>query len=191
VFAGIRPLVRSGAGRKTSQLGRDHLVHASPSGLVSIIGGKWTTYRKMAEDCVDLAARVGGLRAKPCQTTTLRIHGGNGRAASSVLGQYGSDATAVAQLNSAEPTWGERLDERLPYLAGQVVWAARYEMARTVEDVLARRVRMLFIDSAAALSAAPKVAALLATEFGKDAAWQADQIAKFENLVASYQPPIR
>jgi glycerol-3-phosphate dehydrogenase len=188
VFAGVRPLVRGGQGRKTSQLGRDHVVHASSTGLVSIVGGKWTTYRKMAEDCVDLAIQVGGLTPRPCVTQTLAIHGGKGASVDGMLAQYGSDGPAVSQLISAEAGWNQRLDGRLPHLAGQVIWAARYEMARTVEDVLARRVRSLFIDSEVAIAVAPKVAQLLASELRHDAAWQADQVEKFRQVAKSYRP---
>jgi glycerol-3-phosphate dehydrogenase len=187
VFAGVRPLVRSGHGRQSSQLGRDHVMRTSPTGMVSIIGGKWTTYRKMAEDCVDVAIRVGDLAPRPCQTKSLAIHGATGATIDGALAQYGSDAAAVSQLISAEPVWNQSLAERMPYLAGQVIWAARYEMARTVEDVLARRVRALFVDAEVALAAAPKVAELLASELGRDATWQADQTEKFRHLAEAYQ----
>jgi glycerol-3-phosphate dehydrogenase len=187
VFAGVRPLVRGSRGRHTSQLGRDHAVHVSSTGLVSILGGKWTTYRKMAEDCVDVAARVGGLQPRPCQTKVLPIHGGEAVAVDGIFTQYGSDGPAVSQLNSSRQDWSQPLDPRLPYLAGQVIWAARYEMARTVEDVLARRMRALFIDAEVALAAAPKVAELLTSELGRDAAWQADQIETFRKLAESYR----
>jgi glycerol-3-phosphate dehydrogenase len=189
VFAGVRPLVKSGNSRRTSQLGRDHAVSVSSSGLVSVVGGKWTTYRKMAEDCVDVAARVGGLSANPCQTKSLAIHGGRGELVDGVLAQYGSDGTGLSQLISADPAWNQPLDRRLPYLAGQTIWAARYEMARTVEDMLARRMRALFIDAEVALAAAPKVAELMASELGRDAAWQAEQVETFKKLAESYRAP--
>ncbi|HEY4232899.1 MAG TPA: FAD-dependent oxidoreductase, partial [Lacipirellulaceae bacterium] len=188
VFAGVRPLVKSGNSRRTSQLGRDHAVSVSSSGLVSVVGGKWTTYRKMAEDCVDVAARVAELPPKPCQTMALAIHGGRGGAVDGVLALYGSDGPAVKQLTSSRQDWSQPLDPRLPYLAGQVIWAARYEMARTVEDVLGRRMRVLFIDAEVALAAAPKVAELLASELGRDAAWQAEQVERFKTLAELYRP---
>ena len=93
-----------------------------------------------------------------------------------------------SQLIATDPAWNQPLDQRLPHVAGQVIWAARNEMARTVEDVLARRVRALFIDAEAALSAAPRVAELLAAEFGRDAAWQNDQVEKFRHVAQSYRP---
>ena len=142
----------------------------------------------MAEDCVDVAARVGGLPSKPCPTTTLTVHGGKGRQLDGPLAEYGSDAPALSQLIASEAAWNQPLDERLPYVAGQVIWAARNEMARSVEDVLARRVRALFIDAEVAIAAAPKVAELLAAEFGRDAAWQADQVEQFRRVAQSYRP---
>jgi glycerol-3-phosphate dehydrogenase len=190
IFAGVRPLVRVGGSRKTAQLGRDHVLHASPTGLVSIMGGKWTIYRKMAEDCVDLAARVGNLPPQRCRTQSLSIHGGKRPRADGLLAEYGVDQEALAQLITTEPAGNQPLDQRLPYVAGQVIWAARYEMARTVEDLLARRVRALFLDTEAALSIAPRVAELLAGELGHDAAWQTDQIEKFRVVAQSYRPPL-
>jgi glycerol-3-phosphate dehydrogenase len=205
IFAGIRPLVRSGSGGSTAQLSRDFVLRASSAGLVSIMGGKWTTYRKMAEDCVDLAARVGGLPPQQCKTETMVIHGGEIRAeggARSADGQrirpfiyspmlfdsYGSDGPDVELLVAENTDWQQRLDGRLPYLVGQVVWAARREMARTVEDVLARRTRALFLDAEAALASAPRVAELLAAELGRDAAWQADQLNQFRDVADHYRP---
>jgi glycerol-3-phosphate dehydrogenase len=189
VFAGIRPLVCQPGSRKTSQLGRDHMIDISPSGLVSIIGGKWTTFRKMAEDCVDRAAALAGLLPTPCRTKTLPIHGSTASRLAGTLAIYGSDGAAVEQLGAERREWSQRLDNRLPYLAGQVLWAARHEMARTVEDVLARRLRALFLDAEAACSAAPSVAALLAGELGRDATWQADQIERFNGVARAYRVP--
>jgi len=187
IFAGIRPLVRRGDPRHTSKLARDHVIHVSASGLVSIMGGKWTTYRRMAEDCVDRAILVGGLTPAECTTRSLRVHGGDADGGTGPLMLYGSDAPAIAQLVAESPALGERLDERLPFLAAQAVWAARQEMARSVEDVLARRTRALFLDAEAALTAAPRVAALLAAELGRDEAWQADQLSNFRAVAENYR----
>ncbi len=176
VWAGVRPLVRTGEADRdanTSKLGRDHVLRVSPSGLVSILGGKWTSYRKMAEDCVDRAAAVGELPHKPCATKSLSIRGGD-------------DAASVERLVSMNPQWGEPLAPALPYRAADVVWAARHELARTVEDVLARRTRLLFLDAAAAHAAAPRVAQLLAAELDRDAAWQGEQVAQFSSVAAGY-----
>ncbi len=187
IFAGIRPLARSGDSRNTAKLARDHVIRVSTSGLISIMGGKWTTYRRMAEDGLNRAIAVGGLLPKPCRTKTLRIHGADGTYSQGVLAGYGGDGPAIAQLATSASELSHPLADRLPYLAAQVVWAARYEMARSVEDVLARRVRILFLDAAAALAAAPRVAELLAGELSHDAAWQADQVQQFQTVAEHYQ----
>lgn len=187
IFAGIRPLARSGDSKSSSKLARDHVIRVSSSGMVSIMGGKWTTYRRMAEDCVDRAAEVGGLLPTPCRTKTMPIHGGQGASVSGTLAYYGSDGPAIAELAASRPELDQALAERLPHTAAQVVWAARHEMARSVEDVLARRVRALFYDAEAAIAAAPRVASLLAGELGRDAAWQADQLAAFQSIAELYR----
>jgi glycerol-3-phosphate dehydrogenase len=190
IFAGIRPLVRAGDAGNTSKLGRDHEIRTSSSGLVSVLGGKWTTYRRMAEDCVNHAARVGDLKRAECVTTIMPIHGHPGDARVVRFGEYGSDSAALEQVNASAPGGNEKLAERLPYVAGQAVFAARNEMARTVEDVLARRTRALFLDAEAAIAAAPRVAALLAAELRRDAAWQAEQLEKFQRVAEAYHPKL-
>ena len=187
IFAGIRPLARSGDAKNTSKLARDHVIRVSSSSLVSIMGGKWTTYRRMAEDCVDRAAEVGGLLSTPCRTKTLPIHGAGGETIAGTLAYYGADGPAIEQLAAEDPALNQPLADRLPHTAAQVVWAARHEMARSVEDVLARRVRALFYDVEAALAAAPKVAALLAQELGRDEAWQAEQLTAFNSIAELYR----
>jgi len=187
VFAGIRPLVKVGEGKNTAALSRDHTVHIDPSGLLSIAGGKWTTYRNMAEDAVDQAATLGDLPDKPCVTKTLNIHGFHPNADKfEALSFYGSDAPAIRQLIREDSTLGGQLDAELPYVEAEVVWAAREEMARTVEDILARRTRALFLNAKAAIRMAPRVAILLARELGKDEKWQADQIQKFNQTASGY-----
>jgi glycerol-3-phosphate dehydrogenase len=188
IFAGIRPLVRSGSATSTAQLGRDHEVRVSDSELISVLGGKWTTYRRMAEDTVNRAAVIASLPGRECTTPTMPIHGSPGKAVGGVFKDYGSDGPAVEQLAASMPGGNERLDSRLPYVAGHVVWAARHEMARTVEDVLARRLRALFLDAEAAIASAPRVAQLLAAELRRDAAWQADQITDFRQTADVYRP---
>jgi glycerol-3-phosphate dehydrogenase len=150
-FAGIRPLVKSGERLSTASLARDHVVHVSRGGLVTITGGKWTTYRKMAEDAVDQAAQVGELPEHPCRTMDLVI----------------GDASAPAPKDAAA--------------------AARFEMAQTVEDVLARRTRELILDARASAAKAPRVAKELARELGKGAAWEKDQVDRFRALANAYE----
>ncbi len=187
VFAGLRPLIKAEA-ESTAALSRDHLITVSESGLITLGGGKWTTYRKMAEDVIDHAEMVGGLDQYACRTRDLPVHGASGAPAaeSSHLRVYGADAAGIRDLIAAAPALGSRLHPQLEFLEAEVVWHARHEMARTVEDVLARRTRALLLDAQAALEAAPRVAALLAAEFGRDATWQAHQVRLFHHLALGY-----
>jgi glycerol-3-phosphate dehydrogenase len=190
VFTGIRPLVGTDAGAHTAELSRDHVLHVSASGLLTIGGGKWTTYRRMAEDVVDHAIVLGDLAPQPCVTGQLRIHGYLPNVeADDPLAVYGSDAMHLRELIRKRPDLAETIDPQLDVLAAEVVWAARHELARTVEDVLARRTRALLLDSRAAARAAPRVASLLATEIGRDDAWTALQIDDFRTLAESYSLP--
>lgn len=188
IFAGLRPLAapRNGSG-KTREISRSHKILVSASGLITITGGKWTTYRRMGQDTVDKAIALGKLPTAASQTATMLIHGAQPTPdRSSHLYVYGSDLPALQQLISDEPTLGQKLDAALEFVQAEVVWAARYEMARTVEDVLARRVRVLFLDARAAIRMAPTVAALLGHELGRDAQWQQQQVADFERLAHNY-----
>jgi len=185
VYVGLRPLVK-GEG-KTSALSRDHVIHVDTSGLLTITGGKWTTYRHMAEDCVDHAITLGRLREEPCPTKNLHIHGYmENTAGLGELEVYGSDAEAIQTL-AQDQLLASPLHEALPYLAAEVVWAARNEMARTVEDVLARRTRALFLNARAASDMAEPVASLLASELGRDEAWIEAQVKLFRALAAQYK----
>ena len=187
VFAGLRPLVKS-SGRKTAELSRDHLVLVAESGLITITGGKWTTYRRMAEDTVNTAIERGGLAERACVTSTLAIHGsGNGVVSlDDPLHFHGTDAAAIRELVRLEPRWGEKLHPRLPYILAEIVWAVREELCMTVEDALSRRTRSLLLDARAAIECAGPVAELLAAELGRDRSWQGDQVAEFGALAAGY-----
>ena len=188
-FAGIRPLVKAGDAGNTSALSREHTIQISKSGLLTITGGKWTTYRRMAEDAVNHAATLAGLEERPCGTRELRIHGYHASAAQfGALADYGADALALAALVEGRPDLGVVLDAALPIRAAQVVWAARHEMARTVDDVLARRTRALALNVKAALKMAPAVARLLAAELGRDEAWQRQQVTEFGTIAERYLP---
>jgi glycerol-3-phosphate dehydrogenase len=192
VFAGIRPLVRAGGDASTAELSRDHAILIDPtSGLLTVAGGKWTTYRKMAEDVVDRAVLLGDLDPRECVTKDLAIHGADGwddatEARRGRLAVYGSDAEAIAAMETAGGDGAERLHERLAVTVAEVRWAARHEMARTVDDVLARRTRALLLDARAAIEAAPRVAARLADELGRDAEWERGQVARFAATGAAY-----
>ncbi len=192
VFTGIRPLVKADAS-STASLSREHTIHVSASGLLTIAGGKWTTYRKMAEDCVDHAVTLAKLEERGCVTRTLRIHGSDEDAARfGDLAGYGSAAPGVLELMNGSSGGGRedlsrRLHPELPIHAAQVVWAARHEMARTVDDVLARRTRALFLHAAAAVGMASEVARLLATELGRDQGWADQQVATFTRIASRYR----
>lgn len=188
VYVGLRPLVK-GEG-KTSTLSRDHVIHVDGSGLLSITGGKWTTYRHMAEDCVDHAITLGRLPDAECATRKLRIHGYMDSAEAQYTDDhwrvYGSDAEQIRAL-ADDPVLSTRLHPALPYLAAEVVWAAREEMARTVEDVLARRMRALFLNADAATAMAEPAASLLAAELGRDEEWVSEEVQEFSALAAQYK----
>lgn len=187
VFAGIRPLVRSGEAGSTSALSRDHTIRIENSGMITICGGKWTTYRHMAEDCVNQAATLARLPEKPCVTEHLSIHGSQVKP--ETLGDlrvYGSDAAAIQELAQAEPLLAKPLHSDLPYTGAEVVWAARQEMARTLEDILARRTRALFLNARAAVSMAPEAARLLARELGRDGQWVEEQLSSFRETATKY-----
>ncbi len=187
VFVGVRPLVRSGDTRNSSALSRDHTIHIDASGLLTITGGKWTTYRNMAEDCVNQAATLARLPEMPCPTRNLNIHGFHRQAAKfGPLSVYGADALLIQDLMRSDPGLEAPLHPALPHCGAEVVWAARFEMARTVEDVLARRTRALFLNARAAMEMAPKAAELLARELGRDSGWQAAQVAAFRELAKGY-----
>ena len=181
VFVGIRPLVKGDGARNTAALSRDHTVHIDSSGLLTVTGGKWTTYRRMAEDAVNQAAMLGSLPDRDCVTKGLNIHGYLQHAERfGHLSVYGSYAGEIEKLGA------ERLHPDLPYVTGQVVWAVREEMARTVEDVLARRTRALFLNARAAMAMAPKVAQSMARELGEDTEWEGAQMAAFVEVARGY-----
>ena len=189
VFAGIRPLVKSAGGGGTATLSRDHTIYIEKSGLLTICGGKWTTYRHMAEDCVNQAAMLARLPEKACTTEHLQLHGFHpGAEAFGPLRVYGSDAPSIQDLMRAEPALAEPLDAALPYTGAEVVWGVRHEMARTIEDVLARRTRALFLNAKAAIRMAPRVAGLMALELDRDGGWQAEQVERFGDVAKNYCP---
>jgi glycerol-3-phosphate dehydrogenase len=189
IFTGLRPLVRAAGAASTALLSRDHTIVVSPSGLVTITGGKWTTYRKMARDAVDNAVFVGGLSPRPCVTEELRIHGWTAHVdPRDPLHTYGSDAEGIRSLMREEPASAESLHPDFPFTMAEVAWACRHEMACRVEDVLARRLRMLFLDAKAAMESAPAVAAWMARELGHDDAWAASEVEDFRSVAEGYLP---
>ncbi|MCO5234882.1 MAG: glycerol-3-phosphate dehydrogenase/oxidase [Chitinophagaceae bacterium] len=187
VFAGLRPLVSVPGQKNTSLMPRDHTIMVSKTNLVTITGGKWTTYRKMAKVAVDNVLFVARLERKVCVTESLPVHGWcNPVDPADHLHYYGSDAAAIRELAKQNEEWQETLHPDFPFIKAQVIWAVREEMAMTVEDVLARRIRLLFLDARAAIAVAPGVAKLMAAEMKKDEAWQAEQLQKFNPLAEGY-----
>jgi glycerol-3-phosphate dehydrogenase len=187
VFVGIRPLVRSGKSALTSALSRDHSIVVDPrSSLVSIVGGKWTTYRKMAEDVVDRSIAVGQLSDLPCRTKELSLHGATASPKSGSLETYGSDADQIHSLMKSDPDLAQRVHAKLPLSAAEVVWACRHEMACTIEDVLARRSRWLLLDARATQLAAAAVAEIMRQELKQDKSWVDQQCQAFAEIAANY-----
>ena len=189
VYVGIRPLVRSDGdgGEKTSALSRDHTIHIDSSGLLTIAGGKWTTYRHMAEDCVNHAITLGRLDDTACITKSLKLHGYHETSDDlGALWVYGADAAEILTIANEDPNLLEPMHPELTYCAAEVVWSVRNEMARTVEDVLARRTRALFLNARAAMDMAPLVAELMARELSQNAAWIEDQVVAFRALARNY-----
>ncbi len=191
VYAGIRPLVASpGSNADTAEISRKHELHVSESGLVTISGGKWTTYRKMAEDTIDRAVQDAELDWQASNTRDLRLHGWHQNPEQfGDLAPYGADAKEVEALMDSRPNLREPLDNRLPIRGAQVVWAARHEMARTVEDVLSRRTRCLLLDAQASIDVAPQVARLLAEERDCPSSWAEEQVEAFTAVARNYLIP--
>jgi glycerol-3-phosphate dehydrogenase len=191
VYAGIRPLVGNpdDESTNTASVSRDFSIHISDSGLLTIGGGKWTTYRHMAEEAVNKAAEFAELPASVCVTKQLNIHGYHENPERfGDLWWYGTDAVDIAALIRSDQSLGEKLHPDLAIRAAEVVWAARNEMARTVEDVLSRRTRCLLLGANAAIECAPKVVAIMAKELNRDAGWQKSQVELFTHLARGYLP---
>jgi glycerol-3-phosphate dehydrogenase len=187
MWSGLRPLVRKNGG-KTSKLSRDHTILVSKSGLVTVTGGKWTTYRRMGQDTINHATEVAGLAKTASRTLDLKLHGWTDSAGGMAEAErvYGTDLPLLQILSKNDAGLEGLLLSRLPYRRREVVWAARHEMARTVEDVLARRTRALFLDARAAIEAAPMVANLLAKELGRSDVWRDQDLQRFLDLANGY-----
>jgi glycerol-3-phosphate dehydrogenase len=188
IWSGQRPLVERTGVANTAELSRDHTILISSANLVTVTGGKWTTYRKMAEDTVTRAAPLGHLANAPSRTAELRLHGwtAGGEQADNWEQVYGADLPAVRELAKGDPELDQLLHPRLPFRRCEVVWAARYEMARRVEDVLARRTRALFLDARASMEAGGITARLMARELGRSQEWEREEAAAFRSLAKDY-----
>jgi glycerol-3-phosphate dehydrogenase len=188
IFAGLRPLAApEDKSEKTKEISRSHKIIVSNSGLITITGGKWTTYRRMAEDTINKAIQLGKLSKFKCKTKNLLIHGANSNMDKSHhFCIYGSDRKGIEELIRASPELAEKLHPQLEFTKAEVVWAIQNEMARTVEDILARRVRALFLDAKATIEMAPMVATILAKELNKDSDWEQRQISDFTKIASQY-----
>lgn len=184
VFAGLRPLVKSSNKGSTALMSRDHTILVSVSGLITIIGGKWTTYRKMAKDAVENAIFVGKLKRQPCVTATLKLRGYSDDPM--LEGPYGSDVNRVNAIAAEAPENMERWHPELSYTRADLIWMIREEMAMQLEDVLARRTRLLLLDARLAMTIAPTLVKWMASEMGKDADWQVQQLDAFNELASHY-----
>ena len=191
VFAGIRPLVKTGGSGSTAALSRDHTILIDPdSGMITVVGGKWTTYRKMAEDVVDQASVLGELPPSDCITESLAIHGYHDQPEDlGRLSYYGSDAKSINELIVSDPALGNPIHPNLSATRAEAIWACRHEMARTVDDILSRSTRSLLFDASAASEAADSVAQIVAQDLGRDAGWIDTQIAEFRELAKAYSVP--
>jgi glycerol-3-phosphate dehydrogenase len=188
IFAGLRPLVKNTT-KKTAEISRDHTVTLSESGLINILGGKWTTYRKMAEDVVNTAAINARLSFAECVTKDLPIHGSkNDPDFSERAYYYGSDRPLVQKIIDENPSLSIALHPQLPYSAADIIWAVRNEYCMTIEDALSRRTRALLLDANAAIEMAPVVAQLMASEMKLDKVWQQTEVEQFNSLARQYLP---
>ncbi|WP_114937342.1 glycerol-3-phosphate dehydrogenase/oxidase [Mucilaginibacter endophyticus] len=188
VFAGLRPLAAPQDGSsKTKEISRSHKLIVSDSGLITITGGKWTTYRKMAEDIVNQAIKTGGLQNTPCKTESLAIHGSRPNPdRSNPMFVYGADIEKIQALFNENADWKNPVHPDSSYTKGEVIWSVRNEMARSVEDILARRTRVLFLNARLAIKMAPEVARLMAGELGKDTTWETAQVNAFNETAKNY-----
>ncbi len=187
VFAGVRPLVKTSKTKNTAKLARDHTIEIDESNLLTITGGKWTTYRSMAEDAINQAVKLAGLPTAKCRTANLKIHGATDNSdQSGGLAIYGTDAENIRQLIDEDADLAGKIHENFPYRIAEIVWMIRSEMPQTIEDVLARRTRALFLDARSAIESAPKIAAIMAKELGKNNDWIAYQIREFNDLAGKY-----
>jgi len=187
VFSGIRPLVTPPEQADTAAISREHLVYISAGGLVTLAGGKWTTYRKMAEDTVDQALLVAGLDDQPSVTKTLNIHGYHQHAQQfESLADYGADALEIKRLMDSDTNLAKSICHEPTIYAAEVIWTVRHEMARTVEDFLARRTRLLLLDAKKSMQIVPTVARLMASEMNKSESWLDSQVSDYNDLARNY-----
>ena len=186
VFAGLRPLAASKEkGNMTKEISRSHKIIVSSSKLFTIIGGKWTTYRKMGEDMIDKVEKEFGLKQTVSRTSSLPIHGSvDGENGGDPLYYYGSDKVGLNKIMTQ--TGGGWISEKMNVHKAQVLWAVKEEMARTTEDVLSRRTRTLLLDAKESLRIAPLVAAIMAEEMNRSGEWVEEQVKSYNEVAKNY-----
>ncbi len=187
IFAGLRPLAANpDKPEATKEVSRRHKITLSDSGLLSIIGGKWTSYRRMAEETIDRAIKAGIIESRECRTRNFRFCSDSAASDSDRLSVYGDHASEIRKLIEDEPGMGEPVHPRLPYCKAEIAWIARNEMPETLEDMLARRTRALFLDARASAEAGPVVAGIMASELGFSLSWQENEVSKYNDLIKIY-----
>ncbi len=189
VFCGLRPLAKPRGNQvKTKEISRSHKIILD-NNLISIVGGKWTTYRKMGEDVIDKVVEGFNFPNRRSNTETLEIHGNLPNSKVHLKNHfyiYGSDLPKLEAFQNQHSDFKEKLHPDYNFTVGQVVWSIQNEMARTVEDILARRIRLLFLDARAAIKVAPEVAMILGKQLNKDENWINNQIKEFNELAKNY-----
>lgn len=186
VFVGLRPLAKVQNENSTAVMPRDHVIKILSSGLIHVTGGKWTTYRSMAQHTIDKAIQYAKLNFSNCKTRHLKIHGWTNNISNSHFSIYGSDAVYIEELIEKDSSLSEKIHQNYPYTKAEVVWFIHNEMAQTIEDVLARRIRLLFLDANAAIESAPVIATILAKIKNKSQQWEQEQIEIFKTLADNY-----
>jgi glycerol-3-phosphate dehydrogenase len=185
MFAGQRPLVKPEHAINTAKISRNHEIILSMSNLITIVGGKWTIYRKMAEDTINFAIKKDLLSASTSMTKSLKLFGYTTENLDYPLSVYGTEYTKIKEIQQ-ELDDDSQLHPRLPYFTAEIIYQVRFEKAKTLEDILARRTRALFLDAKAAIEICPKVAKLMAKELNMDSMWIHNQIEQFRAIAAQY-----
>jgi glycerol-3-phosphate dehydrogenase len=187
IFAGLRPLAADPDNPSaTREVSRRHKITLSPSGLLSVIGGKWTTYRRMAEETLDRAIKAGFLEKRKCITSELKLATSKPGTGSERLRIYGDQSAEIEKLINENPGLGDQMDPRLPYTKAELIWICRNEMPLNLDDLLARRSRALFLNARASSDIADEAAGIMAAELGHDDQWKKDQVESFRQLIKNY-----
>jgi glycerol-3-phosphate dehydrogenase len=187
IFAGLRPLAANPENpAATKEVSRRHKITLFQSGLLSITGGKWTSYRRMAEETIDRAIKSGILEPRKCNTKNFNFYIPSGNLRTERFRIYGSRASEIENMIIKQPALGKLTDKDLPYTIAEIIWICRNEMPVTLEDVLARRTRALLLDVRASLRIAPVAAGLMAKEHNHDPSWESEQVNEYKKIAENY-----